>query len=174
MTSSSLTPYKLESNETPAILNGSDNESDTPSTDQTQQPISSGSVTMTTSAVVVNSVYLTIGAVGLFGNLFVVIVILSLTNMRRKVTNIFIINQSLIDLATSVVLIVTAGTAWLGTWPLNANSLADQLLCRVWLATDLLWGLMMSSTYSVLALTVERYLHFSTEKKQAVFQKRLI
>ena len=140
------------SNETPDILNVSDHESEIPSAVSPQKLTPSGSTTTTSSsAVITDAVYVTIGAVGLFGNLFVVVVILSWTNMRRKVTNIFIINQSLIDLVTSIVLIVTIGIGWRGSWRLNDDSISD-----IWMTRSVLWGLMMSSTYSVLALTVER------------------
>ena len=38
------------------------------------------------------------------GNLFVVVVIFSMTRMRKKVTNMFIISQSCIDLFVAIML----------------------------------------------------------------------
>ena len=106
-------------------------------------------------SIAISVVYLTIGSLGLAGNLLVVVVVVSWANMRRKVTNIFIINQSCIDLVVSVVLIMSRITLWIDV-PLRSDSLADQVYCRLWTSRAILFSLMMSSTYGVLALTIER------------------
>ncbi|KAK2140455.1 hypothetical protein LSH36_1348g00028 [Paralvinella palmiformis] len=100
-------------------------------------------------------VYLVIGALGLLGNVFVVVVIFSGTAMRKQLTNAFIINQSLLDAAVSLFLILTTllendGRTFVST--------ADLAYCKLWLTKMWLWGLLVSSTYNLLAVSVERYL----------------
>ena len=46
-----------------------------------------------------------IGFIGLMGNAFVIMVIFTHTAIRKQLTNLLIINQSLIDAWTSVILI---------------------------------------------------------------------
>ena len=41
---------------------------------------------------------------------------------------------------------------------MDRNSAYDQFVCRVWLSRVPLWSMLVASTYSVLAVTVERYL----------------
>lgn len=53
-------------------------------------------------------VYICIGIVGLLDNLFVLVVLAGTSRLRRKVTIMFIINQSLIDLAVSIIMIASA------------------------------------------------------------------
>ena len=48
-----------------------------------------------------------IGSIGIVGNTLVLWVIFSFTSMRRKLTNMFIINQSLVDLVVSLILTAT-------------------------------------------------------------------
>ena len=40
---------------------------------------------------------------------------------------------------------------------MSRDSLYDQFVCRIWVADVLLWGLMVSSTYSIAIIAVERY-----------------
>lgn len=66
----------------------------------------------------------------------------------------YILNQSIIDLSTSFALISTmfdySVIPFTGPW-------AD-LLCKLWATNFLLWGLLISSTYNLLTMTLERYL----------------
>ena len=98
---------------------------------------------------------LAIGGVGLIGNVFVVVVILSASTMRKQLTNAYIINQSVIDSLIALFLILTTmfeddGRVY--------RTLADDIFCKMWLTKLWLWGLFVSSTYNLLALTLERYL----------------
>ena len=40
----------------------------------------------------------------------------------------------------------------------TAGSWSDEALCRLWFTKMPLWGLLVSSTYNIVALTVERFL----------------
>ena len=97
----------------------------------------------------------TIGGLGLVGNIFVVIVILSTSSMRKQFTNAYIINQSLVDGVVSLFLVLT--TAFEGDGR-RYDSILDELFCRLWLTKLGLWGFLVSSSYNILALTLERYL----------------
>ena len=101
----------------------------------------------------------TIGALGLFGNAFVIVVIASGRSMRGQMTNIYIVNQSFVDASSSLVLILSTIFEDDGR-PLGGGDggLLAEIYCRFWMSKSLLWGLFTSSTYNLLLLTFERYL----------------
>ena len=103
---------------------------------------------------------LSIGALGITGNLLVVLVLLNHPTSRKKLANLFIINQSIIDLTASIVLI--SDTLYRKLNPiesgLSADSISDNIFCRVWVSGLLLWALFMSSAYGIVLLSIERYL----------------
>ena len=98
----------------------------------------------------------TIGVIGLLGNLLVVVVIFRFTNLAKKVTCIYIINQSLIDLSVAV-LILLAAFIDSRFMPADDGVLA-QIYCRVWLTQTLQWGYIRSSTVNLMLLSIERYI----------------
>ena len=100
--------------------------------------------------------YLGIGSIGIIGNTLVLWVIFSFTSMRRKLTNMFIINQSLVDLVVCLILTATYASHLAFTYDLSVPD-AD-ILCRLWISEPFLWGLFMVSTYNLVALTIERYM----------------
>jgi hypothetical protein len=61
------------------------------------------------------------------------LVLFRFTNMRRKLCNIYIINQSLIDFVASVFLVATTVFQYDGSTPLPTG-FAGQLFCKLWLA----------------------------------------
>lgn len=77
--------------------------------------------------------------------------------VNSQITNILIVNQSIIDMLASIMMILTAATDYLNTLTYT-DSIRDQFICRFWLSRYPLWGLMVSSTYSIMALSVERYI----------------
>ncbi|KAK2154721.1 hypothetical protein LSH36_259g01016 [Paralvinella palmiformis] len=96
-----------------------------------------------------------IGAVGLTGNTFVVVVIMSASKMRKQLTNAYIINQSVIDGTISLFLILTTIFEDDGR---KYHTLGDEIFCKLWLTKIWLWGFFVTSSYNLLALTLERYL----------------
>ena len=100
------------------------------------------------------TLYLLISGVGLLGNLFVIVVVFHYTAMRKSFTNLFIINQSLVDFVSSIVLLLSTifeddGTLLYGV--------GGDIYCLFWLTKVLLWGSLTSSTFNLLAMTLERY-----------------
>ena len=103
----------------------------------------------------VNIIYYMIGTIGILGNLTVLTVLSSSRSMRRFTTNLFILNQSIIDLL--------AASFLLASTPISSNKVPwtgtrGELYCRMWLNKLPLWSLMVSSTYNLAAMTLERYL----------------
>ena len=97
----------------------------------------------------------TIGSLSLVGNLLVVVVIFQYTKMRRNLTNVYVINQSLIDGAAGLFLILTEALNF--HFDRRLSGIWGEILCRVWAAQIPLWGLLHSSTFNLVALTLERY-----------------
>ena len=98
---------------------------------------------------------MSIGVFGMSTNTAVIIVLLNERSMLRLNTNIYILCQSLVDLLLATTLIITNliendGRYFEGT--------ADTLLCLLWLSRIWLFGLVTSSVYNLVVLTVERYL----------------
>jgi hypothetical protein len=74
--------------------------------------------------------YIIIGVVGVVGNGVVALVMIRYTNMRRRLTNIYVINQSLIDLMTSLWLLLLT----VFQDPYLPPGIAGELKCRIWLS----------------------------------------
>ena len=103
---------------------------------------------------IVTIAYYVIGAVGILGNLLVIVVIVNFRAMQMKNVNVLVLNQSIIDALASVLIIaqthIDKGTHLEGVW--------GEIVCRFWLNSILLWGLLVSSNVNILSITVERYI----------------
>ena len=100
-----------------------------------------------------------IGAIGLIGNAFVIIIIVCFTSMYKQLANLFVINQSIIDAFSSLLILITQALAIFGVRPVLApHEFASELYCRVWRARLILWGTYTASIYNLVMLTLERYL----------------
>ncbi len=94
------------------------------------------------------------GVFGMLGNALVLFVLFRYTNMRTKVTNLFIINQSILDFLTATFLFFTT------IFPADGrvyNTLSDDVYCRIWVGRIPLWMFLHMSTFNLVALTLERY-----------------
>jgi hypothetical protein len=74
-----------------------------------------------------------------------------------QTTSLLIVNQNVIDLLASLFMILTALVQVDGVG-MDGNSIADQILCRFWLTRFPLWCMLISSAYSIMVLSMERYL----------------
>ena len=108
-----------------------------------------------TTDYILKIIYLLIGVVGLLGNSLVMAVILNHRSMLKAFTNLYILNQSAIDGCASVILLLTTLLEDSGRYLQGA---ADDAFCKLWLTNWPLWGLLVSSSYNLVAMTVERYL----------------
>ena len=101
-------------------------------------------------------IYIIIGTIGMTGNGFVVLVICNYKKMLNQVTNIYIVNQSVIDGIAALMLIFSYIFDDVGNRKLEG--VLDEMLCRMWLTRGPLWGFLVSSSANLVALTIERYI----------------
>ncbi len=97
--------------------------------------------------------YLISGSLGIVGNGLVILVILSLRKLRKRLTNILITHQCIIDFLVSVVLLALTGTQK----QYHIPGVAGMILCKVWLSTYVLWVFMTVSTNNLCLLSLEKY-----------------
>ena len=100
--------------------------------------------------------YLIIGALGLVGNSLVLTVVAYYKPMRKRISNMYIANQSVLDLCVSFILIMT--TIYQDEEGTHLSGFSGEAYCRLWLTKLPLWGLLVSSSYNLTFLTIERYL----------------
>jgi len=70
--------------------------------------------------------------------------------------NILIVNQSIIDMLTSFLTLLTAVVEVDGTG-LSPDSFWDQFVCFIWVTRVPLWSLLFTSTYGILLMTLDRF-----------------
>ena len=97
-----------------------------------------------------------IGVTGLVGNSLVVFVMYKYRKLFLHLKTVYVVNQSVLDGLTSAVLILTSLLR--SDLMSRMDSVSAELFCRLWLSQIPLWGLMTSSTYNLMAISVERYL----------------
>ena len=71
--------------------------------------------------------------------------------------NILIVNQSVLDLCASFFTLLTAVVEVDGTH-MSRDSTYDQFVCRIWLTRMPLWDFLVTSTYGIFLMAVERYI----------------
>ena len=98
------------------------------------------------------------GSIGLISNMFVVIVIVRFTSMYKQITNLFIINQSVIDALFSLFVITQMSSGFAPQIILFSNEFVSELFCRVWQSQIFLWCAYAASANNLIVLTIERYL----------------
>ncbi|XP_038050833.1 galanin receptor type 2-like [Patiria miniata] len=95
-----------------------------------------------------------VGSLGICGNGLVCLVIAKVPFMHT-LTNAFIFNQALIDLFGSLLIVLTSLVPIPDPLPSGTSGV---LLCRLWVSGYFNWALFVSSTFNLVALTLERYL----------------
>lgn len=131
------------------------NSSDSTNVTLSSQEMDKEHISTTIKDKLMRGFYISIACLGMADNIMVLVVILSLAKMRKKLTSLFIINQSVVDALTAVFLLMTT------ILPADGRvyrTLADDLYCRLWVTRLPLWLCIHCSTYNLVALTLERYL----------------
>ena len=105
---------------------------------------------------VLTAMTIAIGVTGVLGNALVVVIVFKYKILFQQVKSSYIINQSFIDGLTSALLILTH-IFGVHLTERMAN-LQAEIYCHLWATQFLPWGLMVSSTYNLMAISVERYL----------------
>lgn len=108
-----------------------------------------------------NLAYPIIALIGITGNGIVLFVFMRTKKMKVRLSNYFIINQSLIDFMASVSLLVSSylehhftKTPKLYAWP----EIPRMIFCKFFAHGIYLWVLFLASTYNLVALSLERYM----------------
>lgn len=99
-----------------------------------------------------------IGALGLLGNLIVIVAILANPMTRKRLTNLLVINQCFIDLIAALCLLMMALLDDQVLMTFTKDKVIDEVICRVWFSGALVWGSFMASGYGIVFLSFERYL----------------
>ena len=99
--------------------------------------------------------YAFIAALGIVGNGVAIFVISHSLQMRQKFTNILILNQSSIDLVTSVLILISKSGKISNK---NLSGVGGDILCKFWITEFPLWSVMVSSSYNLMLLSIERYM----------------
>ena len=99
--------------------------------------------------------YYLIGSIGMALNGFVVMVFLSNRTIRRKATNVLIVNQCITDFTTCLFIAINQPTT---NFAVPYTGLAGEVYCRLWMSNATWWALSVCSTFGLMAITSERYL----------------
>ena len=97
-----------------------------------------------------------IGALGIITNGIVIFVLMRTPALKKHTTNLYIINQSLIDMVVSFILLLITQVD--SDIPKNLTGLGGSVLCFLWVTRMLLWGPMLASNYNLVVMTLERYI----------------
>ena len=148
----SITPDIISFNVTTSFNEKFENISDSKFQNDT---IQRGSVTYSSSSsLTLKLLYLITGTIAVLGNSLTSFVMLYDKHLRSKITNIFIVNQSLIDLFSASIMIIVQFTDDITWVPDGAGML---LFCRLWLSKTVMWGAFFTSTFNLVIMTWERY-----------------
>lgn len=115
------------------------------------------------------SLQFSVGVCGIIGNSLVCIVF-GFLRSRKSQVNVFLFNQALIDLCTSILLIVYGATYITRTQLFMASTVQPPLelrtyskaggefLCRFWWSRFILFATFVISSYNLLVMSIERYI----------------
>ncbi|XP_077999944.1 galanin receptor 2b-like [Glandiceps talaboti] len=102
--------------------------------------------------VILDTFYGIIGVIGVLGNFLVLLVVVRVKSFR-SLTNSFIAHQSVVDLISSLLLLVLnlgpVIIAPFGAW--------GDFLCKVWISRYFMWAVITVSTINLVAISLERY-----------------
>ncbi|XP_071848453.1 allatostatin-A receptor-like [Apostichopus japonicus] len=108
-------------------------------------------------SVVMDVLFTLIATLGISGNALVLFVFYKVTELRIF-TNILIANQSVVDLATSLLLLFTFVPPNIEFQHLHSNhSFLAHFICKVWASEFIYWAVIKISTTNLVFLTLERY-----------------
>ena len=133
-------------------MSDSANDSNNEPSLQTQKPLDL-KVYFSAVTSVIQILHISIGVVGITGNLLALIVFLGHKPLLKRPANYFLVSQCTINLLVSIMLILTImvdGNHW--------SPSVVVLMCYLWNSRIFFTGLFLSSIYNIALMTVERYL----------------
>ena len=104
---------------------------------------------------ILTAIKLVIACTGIVGNVLVVVVIMKYRKLFQQVKSVYIINQSFIDAVVSALLILTL---FVRKQTIPVALAQNSLFCKLILSQFHLWGMMLSSTYNLMAISIDRYM----------------
>ena len=108
----------------------------------------------TTASFDFDKLYIIVAALGIPGNLFTILVLLSSPSIRQKPVNIFIVHQSIID---TLVCIVTICNTIFNDADMVSSEFGKQIFCSILVTRNPMWVAIQTSGYNLMFLTLERY-----------------
>ena len=125
-------------------------------------------------SVTLKAIYALIGVLGFVGNGLVCLVFLTQKRSFRSVTNLLILNQSIIDLSSTAIFLLLRLPPTIVRLP---DTLLGELACRLWVSEYCMWSLIIASTANLVLVSLERYFatcfpvkhrfHFTAPKAKA-------
>lgn len=106
--------------------------------------------------ITVTAFYIMLGLLGLLGNAFVGFVMLRYRHVFNSTTNKLIIHQSMVDFTASMMFFLHHLQLSLFTVSVPDNFLGI-IYCRLWWSEWALYGVFVTSTYNLVAISLERY-----------------
>lgn len=95
---------------------------------------------------------------GIIGNFFVIFLMLRNPVRRARIPNMLIINQSFLDIVTSIFIVIDKlGVNGDKTIAISGIVLKETY-CRLWRSQGILWSSMTGSTFNLCVISFERYL----------------
>ena len=100
-----------------------------------------------------------VGTVGVFTNGLALIVIFGYTTIWKKISFYVFINQIAIDFVTCLFIALQYFSITEGDPPVTLYNVkvTNDALCRWWYSKAIMWSLIFSANYSVVLITLERY-----------------
>ena len=99
-----------------------------------------------------------IAIVGMAGNMLVFIVIMKIKDRGQSTNiNLLILNQSIIDLLTSVILFAANISDYVRGTLTMPEGVLGRILCGVWYSRFVLFSLFAASTFNIMMMAIERY-----------------
>lgn len=99
--------------------------------------------------------------IGISGNVLVLLVFYKTPTLRKRKSFYFIMNQSIIDIISSIFLSIYGFTQIYVTKTLNPkdwSTISKFLFCRLFANRLYLWSMLLASSYNLVFLSFERYL----------------
>ncbi|XP_022108917.1 galanin receptor type 2-like [Acanthaster planci] len=124
--------------------------------------------------VALKAIYALIGIGGFLGNGLVCVVLRTQKRSFRSVTNLLILNQSVLDLFSTAIFLLLRLPPAIDRLP---DTLLGELVCRLWVSEYCMWSLIIASTVNLVLVSLERYFatcfpvrhrfHFTARKAKA-------
>ena len=109
---------------------------------------------VTTRSTNIKIMLISVSSIGIPANIVCGSVIFATPLMRKKPFNMFILHQSFVDLMACL---ATFLVQFFDDITVFSHPVLAEIYCRVWVATSFMWMTIITSTFNLTAMTLERY-----------------